>query len=435
MAINLNKTILCSAAMAMLGGTAMAESTADMLARNIWGGTSSGGPFAFAIEGIEVDVPAPEALMLKDGLELPGIEFITFCIERNEVVRPGFRYDVAENTEAIKGGLGGGNPDPLSPETAFLYTHFYQGTLPSIVPTFEYLVRESGWALQDAIYMLEDEGRLFEDPASEVYLLAEELIAAAQASGWTDIGGVRVLNMTNQRTIMDPDDPAAGNGRDHQDVLILAGCAADDEAPEVVCEVTPIDPDTPEYRCDINGDGTVNYHDVWAFKKAWYRCEIDFNNDGKYDFKDWCDFVECYHEAQRQQRDARNDGQLLELTFSAEDNCSLETVMAYVETECGQVAVESGDVVEIVPLAKPYWSRYRRCWMKPECKIIETDEGVKIIADSAVFTVIATDASGNASSCETELLDLVDRDDNGKKDRKCGRSRRSHRGWWGHGCR
>ena len=50
--------------------------------------------------------------------------FLTFCIETNEYFNWG-DYRVARiDTVAILGGAGGGSPDPLNYETAWLYTQF-----------------------------------------------------------------------------------------------------------------------------------------------------------------------------------------------------------------------------------------------------------------------------------------------------------------------
>lgn len=59
--------------------------------------------------------------------------FESFCVERNEVLAFDVANYAAINVEAIEGGTGGGNPDPLDPKTAYLYAAFVTGSLPLYV--------------------------------------------------------------------------------------------------------------------------------------------------------------------------------------------------------------------------------------------------------------------------------------------------------------
>lgn len=113
-------------------------------------------------------------------------DFITFCLEKNEYFTPGQDLQVAAvNTAAVNGGVGGGSPDPLSPETAYLYTQFSNGTLSSYSHS-----SFRADSLQRAIWYLENE-IAFEDLDFQAQLWVEE----AQDAGWTSIGDVRVLNL------------------------------------------------------------------------------------------------------------------------------------------------------------------------------------------------------------------------------------------------
>ena len=55
--------------------------------------------------------------------------FETFCIEGNEYFNPGRTYYYSISQAAINGGISGGNPDPISMGTAWLYLNFAQGRL------------------------------------------------------------------------------------------------------------------------------------------------------------------------------------------------------------------------------------------------------------------------------------------------------------------
>lgn len=127
-----------------------------------------------------------------------GDPFQSFCLEAHESITVGNTYNAYVNDKAI---LGGGNldgdlytlGDPISPETAYLYTQFRAGTLNGYVFTPGEAREASALALQTAIWHLEDE----EDyqNASALSPLAQTFIADAQNAGWTTIGDVRVLNL------------------------------------------------------------------------------------------------------------------------------------------------------------------------------------------------------------------------------------------------
>lgn len=155
-----------------------------------------------------------------------GRVFDTFCIELDETVNVGNTYDVYINDTAYGGGAdtGGGSGfsgdgDPLSAQTAYLYTQFWNGSLAF------YEFGESGEtgggllgglnraqtarALQLAIWVLEGEIADVTGAAgtSAERDLADWYIFEANNSGWTTIGQVRVLNM--------------GTNGQNQDMLII----------------------------------------------------------------------------------------------------------------------------------------------------------------------------------------------------------------------
>ena len=55
--------------------------------------------------------------------------FETFCIERNEYLNYGTQYYYTISDQAIAGGLGGGNPDPIDAITQNIYYGFRTGQL------------------------------------------------------------------------------------------------------------------------------------------------------------------------------------------------------------------------------------------------------------------------------------------------------------------
>jgi len=92
--------------------------------------------------------------------------FETFCIEFNETFSPGSTYVYGISSGAISGGVSGGNPDPISKGTAWLYTQFATGVLTGLSATntvvaYDYVPgagrSASAGLLQNAIWWLEGE--------------------------------------------------------------------------------------------------------------------------------------------------------------------------------------------------------------------------------------------------------------------------------------
>jgi hypothetical protein len=85
-----------------------------------------------------------------------GDSFLSFCLEMNEYFNPGAAMKVEGiSQQAVNGGVGGGNPDPLSEQTAWLYRHFREGNLWSIIDLPK--TDTNQFKLQEAIWMLEQE--------------------------------------------------------------------------------------------------------------------------------------------------------------------------------------------------------------------------------------------------------------------------------------
>lgn len=122
--------------------------------------------------------------------------FETFCLERNENIEYGKTYWVDFSTAAKSGGVAGGNPDPLDPRTAYLYTEFQNGTLAGYNYGLGSQRTASANALQNVIWYIEEELTDFNiGLTTSEKALAAQFLAAANASGWTDLGGVRVMNV------------------------------------------------------------------------------------------------------------------------------------------------------------------------------------------------------------------------------------------------
>ncbi|MBL8764984.1 MAG: hypothetical protein JNM07_12010 [Phycisphaerae bacterium] len=126
--------------------------------------------------------------------------FSTFCLETNEYFSPGSTYHVTFDPYAIKGGTGGGNPDPLSDESAYLYLKFITGTLND----FNYAdaggtrASVSSAALQAALWSLEDEtgatANLNPDALAQATAWITQAHQAVQG-GYRNDGSVFVMNL------------------------------------------------------------------------------------------------------------------------------------------------------------------------------------------------------------------------------------------------
>ncbi len=117
--------------------------------------------------------------------------FMTFCMERNEYFTPGASYKVGNlTTAAMSGGVGGGNPDPLDPMTAYLYTMFRTGVYGA--PT-----AALANSLQAAIWYIEQEISAGERDSWGGTALYNEAFAAVSSGAWTGLGDVKVVNLVD----------------------------------------------------------------------------------------------------------------------------------------------------------------------------------------------------------------------------------------------
>ena len=121
-----------------------------------------------------------------------GNTFKSFCIEIGETVAFNGSYNYAVNTASISGGSSPNNPQPLVVQTAWLYSQYRAGALTAGGDAFVENNSDTN-ALQDAIWFFQNQ--LGSTASTDLSARAQQFVAAANASGWTTIGNVRVLNM------------------------------------------------------------------------------------------------------------------------------------------------------------------------------------------------------------------------------------------------
>jgi hypothetical protein len=126
-------------------------------------------------------------------------DFIAFCLEFNETLQYNVNLKVAAvNTGSVNGGVSGQtstNFDPISAETAWLYTQAM--TNPGVLTGGYAHSQAKANSLQRAIWFLEGElgASYTEAQLNSLDSQAKTWVDQAQASGWTTIGNVRVLNL------------------------------------------------------------------------------------------------------------------------------------------------------------------------------------------------------------------------------------------------
>jgi hypothetical protein len=151
-------------------------------------GNSNGGEFRAVSAGL--------SFMPIDLTGSQSGQFETFCVEKNEYFAFGTTYYVAVSTAAVNGGVGGGNPDPLDPKTAYLYERFVTGVLAD----YTYSVADGGVAraasadaLQHVIWFIEDEEpKAWTDGDNS---LMDKYYQDTLTHAGSTIGDVRVLNL------------------------------------------------------------------------------------------------------------------------------------------------------------------------------------------------------------------------------------------------
>jgi hypothetical protein len=125
-----------------------------------------------------------------------GVSIQTFCVEYNEHMYLNQSYDAVVNIEAMNGGVTpAGTGDPIDIKTAFLYDSFLNGTLANYNYTPGTGREQSAGALQDVIWYIEGERNKtwtnYDNSLQDKFYRA-----ALNNNEWTDIGNIRVLNLT-----------------------------------------------------------------------------------------------------------------------------------------------------------------------------------------------------------------------------------------------
>jgi hypothetical protein len=124
-----------------------------------------------------------------------GVSIQTFCVEYKENIYLNQSYNAVVNTRAMDGGVTpAGTGDPIDTRTAFLYDSFLNGTLANYDYTPGTGRSTSAGALQDVIWYIE--GERSKTWTNYDNSLQDKFYRAALNCGWTDIGDVRVLNLT-----------------------------------------------------------------------------------------------------------------------------------------------------------------------------------------------------------------------------------------------
>ena len=115
--------------------------------------------------------------------------FETFCVEKNTYFSPGTSYWVQLNNVSLS------TNQPLSTDTAYLFTHFWNGDLQS----FDFSSagrRASDFSLQNAIWYFQNQFTLNNISGDT---LAQTFIAEAQnavsTGQWSGTGNVSILNL------------------------------------------------------------------------------------------------------------------------------------------------------------------------------------------------------------------------------------------------
>jgi len=165
-----------------------------------------GGGGEFTVTPIGGDTGLDQFISLYHSDALLGNGFQSFCIEKGETTGADLTYTI--NDGAIEGGLGGGNPDPLSQGSAWLYKQFATGILAGyrysqIDPTPTDGGRElDAQAMQDAFWYLEQEKEIGDiDAAAKAWLdlavtgLGAADYAALRGDNLGTVSGVAVLNV------------------------------------------------------------------------------------------------------------------------------------------------------------------------------------------------------------------------------------------------
>lgn len=175
----------------------------------------SGGEFTLVDTGLDLGAYDATATTGTSGI-IGSDSFQTFCIEYNEYISQGQTVSFGLSSAATLGGVNvpgnpGGNPDPVSIGTAFLYSQFAAGSLTG----YDYTLagrQTSAGLLQNAIWFLEGE-RTAADIGANIFVDAVELEFTTLANAVLDAGGAYNVKAVNLELL---------NGTRRQDQLYVA---------------------------------------------------------------------------------------------------------------------------------------------------------------------------------------------------------------------
>ena len=177
------KALVVIGVVGLVAAPAMADPTITV---TFGGGDGNGGEFIVS----PTDFPS----------DAPQSDFGTFCVEVNENVADGGTYLVDFDTSAIGGGAGGGSPDPLGNDAAWMYMQYLAGGGALIAEGYDG-GSDAIDALQLAIWFVEDElDGSYEAPEASNYTATERLLAAdfvAAAAGADTSGSNKKIGVMN----------------------------------------------------------------------------------------------------------------------------------------------------------------------------------------------------------------------------------------------
>lgn len=161
--------------------------------------------------GIHGSTGGGEFIATPTGGLLGSTAFRTFCIEHNEFINFNTPYNYVLSNAAVMGGVAGGNPDPISLGTAWLYSQYRQGVLVNY--TGNTLSQDT---LQNAFWWLENEITLATPEANSYLAAARTSLASFGVSTLADLRqdagawnfGVYAMNLTDQNGIKKQDQLA-----------------------------------------------------------------------------------------------------------------------------------------------------------------------------------------------------------------------------------
>lgn len=176
---------------------AVALGVVGTMAGGIASSTAAAGPFVVAGDQIVfADGPGTtgggEFIVTVNGTT----SFVTFCLQRTEYIDFSHTFTVDSVnpytlTDPVANGGDGSGRDPISEQTAYLYTMFRNGTLAGYTygPGAAHVTSAND--LQRAFWMFESE--LPMDALNPFVILANN---AVNSQAWDGIGHVRVMNLS-----------------------------------------------------------------------------------------------------------------------------------------------------------------------------------------------------------------------------------------------